>query len=404
MAKQALEGLKVVDFCWAVAGPIIGLYLAHHGATVIRIESMRRVDICRVTAPYKDNKPGINRSGTFPAFNSNKFGMALNLSHPKGIEVAKRLAAWSDIAGENFTPGVIERLGLSYDELKKVKPDIIMYSSSNLGQTGPEAAQPGYGHHLVSYSGFTHLTGWPDRMSTQPYGAYTDFVAPRFLVAAILAAVDYHRRTGKGQYLDLSQLETGIHFMAPVIMDYTVNKRVETRDGNRCPYAAPHGAYPCQGDDRWCAIGVFSDGEWNALCQVMGNPEWTKEATFATLLSRKENEEELNERLGEWTRNFTAEEVMEKLQAAGVPAGVVKNAADIQDDPQLAYRHYFWQLEHPEIGKHYCEAAGFTLSKTPTEIRMPAPLLGQHTESVCREMLGMSDEEFVDLFNQDVFE
>ena len=295
MAKQALEGLKVADFCWVLAGPLVGLYLAHHGATVVRIESMRRPDVTRPTPPYRDNKPGINRSGNWDSFNSNKF-------------------------------------------------------------------------------------------------------------ASLLAAVDYHRRTGKGQYLDISQLEAGIHFIAPVILDYTVNKRIETRDGNRCPYAASHGAYPCQGDDRWCAIGVFSDEEWNALCQVMGNPEWTKEANFATFLARKQNEDELNKRLGEWTRNFTAEEVMEELQAAGVPAGVVKNAANIQDDPQLAYRHYFWQLEHPEIGMHYYEAEAFTLSKTPTELRMPSPLLGQHTEYVCREMLGMSDEEFVDLFNQGVFE
>ena len=404
MAKQALEGLKVVDFCWAAAGPIVGLYLAHHGATVVRIESMRRFCLTRSSQPYKDNKPGINRSAFFTIYNSNKLGVSLNLSHPKGVEVAKRLVAWGDIAGENFTPGVMDRLGLGYGDLKKVKPDIIMFSSCNLGQTGPEATQPGLGAHLVGYAGFTHLTGWPDRPPVQPYAAYTDYLGPRFLVAALLAAVDYRRRTGKGQYLDLSQLEIGVHHIAPVIMDYTVNRRIETRDGNRYPYAAPHGAYPCQGNDRWCAIGVFNDEEWNALCQAMGNPEWTKEAKFATLLGRKENEEELNERLGEWTRSFTAEEVMEELQAAGVPAGVVKNAADILDDPQLAHRHYFWQLEHPEIGVHSCEAEGFTLSKTPTEIRMPAPLLGQHTEYVCREMLGMSDEEFIDLFNQGVFE
>jgi len=365
---------------------------------------MRRLDINRAAAPYKDNIPGINRSGVWAAYNSNKLGMSLNLSHPKGIEVAKRLVAWSDVVGENFVPGVMERWGLDYGELKKVKSDIIMYSSSNLGQTGPLASQPGYGGQLVAYAGISHLTGWPDRMSVDPYGAYTDFIAPRFLVAAVLAAVDYRRRTGKGQFLDLSQIEVGIHYIAPVILDYTVNKRIETRDGNRCPYAAPHGAYPCQGNDRWCAIGVFSDEEWNALCQVMGNLEWTKEARFATLLGRKENEEELNESLGEWTRGFTAEEVMEKLQAAGVPAGVVKNAADIQDDPQLAHRHYYWQLEHPEIGMHYYEGPGFALSKTPAEIRMPAPLLGQHTEYVCREILGMSDEEFVDLSNQGVFE
>jgi len=187
-------------------------------------------------------------------------------------------------------------------------------------------------------------------------------------------------------------------------MDYTVNERVETRAGNKCPYAAPHGAYPCQGDDRWCAIGVFNDEEWNALCRAMGNSDWTKGPEFATLLARKKNEEKLNERIGEWTRNFTAEELMEKLQAAGVAAGVVKNAADIQDDPQLAHRHYFWQLDHPEIGMHSYDGAGFILSKTPAEIKRPSPLMGQHTEYVCREILGMSDEEFVEFLSQGALE
>lgn len=404
MAKHAFEGLKLVDFCWVAAGPIVGLYLAHHGATVVRIESMRRPDIIRAVSPYKDNKPGINRSGNWDFFNSGKLGMSLDLSHPRGLEIAKRLVAWGDVVGENFAPGVINRLGLGYDELRKIKPDIIMYSSSNLGQTGPEARQPGYGVHLVSYSGFTYLTGWPDRVSTQPYGAYTDFIAPRFLLTAVLAAIDYRRRTGKGQYLDISQLEVGVHFIAPVTMDYMVNKRVQTRAGNKCPYAAPHQAYPCQGDDRWCAIGVFNDEEWNALCRVMGNPDWAEKPEFATLLARKRNEDELNERVGEWTRNFTAEELMERLQAVGVPAGVVKNAADVQDDPQLAHRHFFWQLEHPEIGMHNYEGPGFILSKTPTEIKSPSPLMGQHTEYVCREILGMSDEEFIDLLSQGVLE
>ncbi len=404
MTKKALEGLKVAEFSWVVAGAIVGLYLAQHGATVIRIESVHRPDTIRTIPPYKDNKPGINRAVVYTSVNSGKFGMSLNLSHPKGIEIAKRLVAWSDVVGENFAPGAMKRRGLDYEELRKIKPDIIMYSSSNLGQTGPEAARAGYGMHVVGYSGLSHITGWPDRVPAQPFMAYNDFLAPRFQVAAVLAAVDYRRRTGKGQYLDISQLEAGVHFMSPVALDYTVNKRIWTRDGNRCPYAAPHGAYPCQGDERWCAIGVFSDEEWDALCRVMGNPEWVGEAKFATLLGRKENEEELNERLGEWTKNFSAEEVMERLQAAGVSAGVVKNGADIQNDPQSAYRHYLWQLEHPEIGKQYYEAAGFTLSKTPTDIERPAPILGQHTEYVCREILGMSDTEFVDLFNQGVFE
>ncbi|MFC1954070.1 CaiB/BaiF CoA transferase family protein [Chloroflexota bacterium] len=405
MAKQALEGLKVVDFGWVIAGPQVGIYFAHHGATVIRVESMHRVDVTRTSMPYKDNKPGINRCGVFDFFNSNKLGMGLNLSHPRGVEVAKRLVAWGDVVGENFAPGVMRKLGLNYEELKKVRPDIIMYSSSNLGQTGPEAGQPGLGVQLVSYSGFTSLTGWPDRMPVQPYGVYTDFPAPRLTVAAVLAALEYRRRTGKGQYLDISQMEAGIHFLAPAVMDYAVNRRVQTRNGNRCDYAAPHGAYPCKGDDRWCAIAVFSDEEWAALRQVMGNPGWARAAKLATLRGRKKHEDELDERLAQWTKDSMAEEVMEKLQAASVPAGVVKNAADIQDDPQLAYRHYFWSIEHPEIGMHhYDSAGGCILSKTPEEVEMPSPLLGQHTEYICREILGMSDAEFIDLLTQGVFE
>lgn len=405
MAKQALEGLKVVEFCWAAAGPLVGRYLAQHGATVVRVESTKRLDIVRLTSPFTDNKPGVDRSGVFDQWNDSKFGMALDLNHPKGIDVAKRLVAWADMAGESFTPGVMNSLGLDYEVLKKVKPDIIMYSSSNLGQTGPEAKQPGFGLQLVAYSGFTHLTGWPDRMPSQPYGAYTDFIAPRFMVVALMAAVEYRNRTGKGQYIDVSQMETSLHFLAPEIMDYTVNNRVATRNGNKSPHAAPHNAYKCKGDDRWCAIAVFTDDEWDSLCKVMGNPEWTADPRFASLTDRKENEAELDERLSEWTKSFTPEHIMEKLQERGVPAGVLKTGADIQDDRQLNYRQHYIQLEHPEMGKRYYEAAtGFILSETPADICRPSPLLGQHTGYVCREILGMSDEEFDDLSSQGVFE
>ena len=404
MAEQAFAELKVVDFSWVLAGPLIGLYLAHHGATVIRVESMRRPDLIRTAAPYKDNKPGLNRSGQWDLGNSNKLGMGLDLTHPKGVEVAKRLVMWSDIVVENFAPGVIERLGLGYEELRKVKPDIIMASTSNMGQTGPEAKHPGLGTILVSYAGFTSLTGWPDRSAVKPYGAYTDFLAPRFQIVAILAAIEYRRRTGKGQYLETSQMETGMHFLSPAIMDCTINRRIQIRAGNKCPFAAPHGVYPCLGDDRWCAIAVFSDEHWDALCRSMGNPAWARGSIFATLLGRKRSEEELDNKIAEWTMNFDAEELMQRLQKDGVPAGLVENSADIQDDIQLAHRHYYWQLDHPEIGVHHYEGPAYILSETPAEIKMPSPLLGQHTELVCREILGMSDEEFLDLLNQGVFE
>lgn len=405
MGRQALEGLKVLDLSWVIAGPIVSLYLAHHGATVVRVESMKRPDPVRKTQPCKDNIPGVNRCVDFDAWNSNKLSMSLNLAHPKGREIAKRLVAWADVVGENFAPGVTERMGLTYADLKKVKPDIIMYSSSNLGQTGPEARQPGYGVMLAAYSGFTHLTGWPDRVSSQPHGAYNDFVAPRLLVSALLAAIEYRRRTGKGQHLDVSQLEAGIQFLLPVVLDYTVNGRIQTRQGNRSPCAAPHNAYRCQGDERWCAISIFTDGEWQGLRRVMGEPAWAQDARFTTFLGRKNNEDELDRRLSEWASAFTAEESMARLQAAGVPAGVVKNAADIQQDPQLTHRRYFTEVAHPEIGLHYYEGiTGSIMSRTPAEIRTPSPLLGQHTDYVAREILHMTEQEVVELREEGVLE
>lgn len=404
MAKQSLEGVKVLDFGVTGVGPLVPMCLAHHGATVIRIESRRRLDISRIMGPFKDNIPGPNRAYSHPRNNQNKLGMTLDLTNPKGKEIARRLVAWADIVSESYAAGVFDRLGLGYDDLRKIKPDIIVYNTSNLGRTGPEAGMIGYGPHLTAYLGLPYLTGWPDRLPSMPYFAYTDYLSPKFGITAVMAALDYRRRTGKGQHIDLSQMECAVHFMAPIIMDYTVNGRVQSRDGNKCPYAVPHSAYPCKGDDRWCAISVATDEEWNALCGVLGNPEWTKQAKFSTILGRKQNEDELNERLSRCTADFVAEELMELLQTANVPAGIVENGEDRQKDPQLAYRGFFRRLSHPEMGEVVCEGDGFILSKTPAEIKTPGPLLGEHTELICREILGMNDDEFIDLYNQGVFE
>lgn len=220
-----------------------------------------------------------------------------------------------------------------------------------------------------------------------------------------MAALDYRRRTGRGLYIDIAQYENAIHFLAPVILDYTVNHRIQGRVGNRCLYAAPHGPYRCKGDDKWCVITIFTDAEWLAFCEVIGNPEWTNQIKFSTLAGRKENEDELNQRIEEWTINHTAEEVTSKLQQAGVPAAPVRNVEDIVENcPQLKYRHYFWTLNHPEIGKHKYYRSGYILSETPAELNMPAPCLGEHTEYVCKELLGMSEDEYVDLLINDAFE
>ncbi|MDY7034201.1 MAG: CoA transferase [Thermodesulfobacteriota bacterium] len=404
MGKGAFEGIKVADFTWAGVGPLIVKYLADNGATAVRLESMKRPDWVRISGPYKDGKPGIDRSCYWAYLNPNRLSMALNLAHPKGREIAKQFISWADVVAENYTVGTMEKWGLGYEEVKKIKPDIIMLRTSNQGQTGPHATHPGFGIQLVGLVGFPQITGWPDREPSPMPVAYTDLIAPRFGAAALIAALDYREKTGKGQLLDLSQLEAALNFMTPVVLDYVVNGRESMRAGNQCPSAAPHGVYRCKGDDRWCAIAIFTDKEWKAFCTVLENPPWTQARQFSTFLSRKANEEELDKLIEEWTVNFTPEEVMERMQQKGVAAGVVKNAADIYQDPQLKMRNYLWELNHREMGPVTHMGQAFVLSRTPAEGRKAAPCLGEHTEYVCREILGMSDEEFVALYNEGVLE
>jgi len=402
--RSVLEGLKVLDFGWAWTGPLTAKTLCDYGAEVTKIEGRSRPDIHRVSAPpFKDNIPGVDRSGTFNQDNTGKLSIALNLAHPGAVQIVKRLVARTDVVIENYAGGVLTRMGLGYDELRKVKPDIIMLSSCMQGQTGPHSTHPGYGLHLTSLAGFSHIAGWPDREPAW-LSAYTDFPAPRFNVAILLAALDYRRRTGRGQYIDMSQFENAIHYLAPLILDYTVNGRVAIREGNRYAYAAPHNAYRCRGNDRWCAIAVFTDEEWQKFCQVIGNPAWTNSPRFMTLQSRKENEDELDRLIEEWTINHTAEEIMSMMQACGIGAGVLQTAEDLlEHDPQLRHRHLYWELEHPEIGKHRAPGPAFMLSKCPYEVRR-SPLLGEHNEYILREVLNLPDEEIAELVIEGVIE
>jgi crotonobetainyl-CoA:carnitine CoA-transferase CaiB-like acyl-CoA transferase len=401
---QPLEGLKVLDFCWVAVGPMTTGYLAEYGATVVRVESKRRPEVLRHAPPFSGNQEGLNRSGYYANYNANKFGFGLNMGLPQAREFVKRLVAWADLVTENFTPGTMEEWGLGYEELCQVKPDIILFSTSMLGRGGPYSRQPGFGPVLASLSGMTGLTGWPDRTPTNPYGAYTDFLVPRFAVPTILAALDYRRRTGRGQHLDFSQLETSLHFMAPLLLDYTINGRERGRMGNRHPAAAPHGAYPCQGEDCWCTIACETDAEWEALCRTMGHPTWTQEERFTTLLGRKANEDELDERIGQWTRGWEAPTLMQTLQQAGVPAGVVETCQDLFEDPQLQHRGHFVVLDHPEMGPHPVQRSEFRLSRAPGRFGSPAPLLGQHTVQVCQEILQMDEAEIAALLEAGVLE
>jgi benzylsuccinate CoA-transferase BbsF subunit len=402
--RKALQDIKIADFTWYVAGPFCTRYLADYGAQIIKVESAKVLDGVRPYPPYKDNIPGVNRGGYFHNYSSNKLGVTLNMRHPKGREIARKIIMWCDIVAESFSPGVMNSLGLGYDDLKKMKPEIIMISLSSKGQTGPQSRLPAVGLHLAALSGFINLTGWPDRDPALLYGAYTDSIAGRYGVAAVMAALAQRQRTGKGQYIDLAQSEAGLQFLIPPLLDYAANGRVLSRDGNRHPVAAPHGAYRCQGEDRWCAIAVFKEEEWPALCRVMGHPAWTGDPRFATLAERKKNEDELNGLVEQWTVNRTAEEVMTLLQKAGVSAGILEKAEDLHRDPQLAARHHFWTLRHEEIGDSTYDGMGSILSETPAELYKAAPVLGQDNLEVYTQILGLSEEEFIDLMQQGVFE
>ena len=394
MKKRLLEGIRVVDFTWHLTGPLTTKHLSDLGAEVIIVESRKRPGWER----------GAPRTSSTDQFCTCKLSVTLNTRDSRGLELVKRLIAKSDIVVENFAGGAMERMGLGYEVLKEIKPDIIMLSSSMQGQTGPHYNHPGSGHKLTALAGFSNILGWPDREPGY-IAAYTDFIAPRYNIIAIMAALEYRRRTGKGQYLDVSQYEAGIQFMAPLVLDYVVNKRVVGRMGNQCPYAAPHNAYRCQGEDRWCAIAVFTDEEWESFCKVIGNPALIDDPRFATLLARKENEEELDRLVNEWTVNHSAEEVMDMMQAAGVAAGVVETGEDLLDkDPQYKHRQTFREVEYPGIGKYRTQVgAHFLLSKYAYDIKR-APLLGEHNEYVLKELLGIPDDEFDKLVKEGVID
>ena len=404
MSQKALQGVKILDFSWVLAAPMCTKVLGMHGATVIKIESAHHPDILRQLGPMAGNIKGVNRSGAFSVYNNDKLSIALNLNKPKAMNVLRKLIAWCDIVVENFSPGNMEKRGLGWEELKKVNPDIIMLRVSLNGQTGPRARQPGFGGAFQSQVGFTELIGWPEREPVLIPVAFTDQVVPWYATIIALAALEYRDRTGKGLNVDIGQYESGLNFLIPAALDYTVNGRIWTRAGNRLPYACPHGVYRCQGDDRWVAIAVFSDSQWQAFTKTIGQPPWTTSPKFSAFQARKKNEDELDRLIEAWTANYTAEDVMRMMQKCGVPAGVVESNKDLHEDPQLSHRNHFIRLRHPEMGSCAYDSPSFRLSKTPAELKLPAPCLGEHTAYVCTEIIGMADEEFLELIAEGVFE
>lgn len=396
VAHSVFAGLKVADFTWAAAGPIITKCLADHGATVIRVESTTHPDSIRMGGPFKDGIPGLNRSGFFADFNTNKNSIALDMSTELGRQIARRLVAWSDVVAESYTPGVMGRFGLDFTTLHAEQPDLVMLSTCMQGQSGPYRDYAGYGGQGAAIAGLHYVTGWPDSVPAGPKGAYTDSITPRFGIAALVAALGHRDRTGVGQHIDLSQIEASLQLLAPEFLDFQVSGRVASPMGNRSTVYAPHGVYPCLGDDRWIAIAVEGYDQFRALAEVVGSPAWVTQEDLRTSGGRRARHDELDDAIAAWTSGQDRFAAMHVLQRAGVPAGVVQRPSELLVDPQLEFNGHFWPLDHPELGTCFYNGPSFRLSRTPAVLRTSAPLLGQDTRRVLSELLGFSHAEIDD--------
>jgi crotonobetainyl-CoA:carnitine CoA-transferase CaiB-like acyl-CoA transferase len=395
--RLPLDGVKILDFMWALAGPLATRTLADYGATVVRIESTRRIDVCRTLTPYLDDEIDAENASVFHTTNAGKRMLTLDPTRPGGRQVVLDLVRWADVVAESFTPKGMKGLGLDYETLRRVKPDLIMLSTCLMGQTGPTARFAGFGNLAAALSGFYELAGWPDRAPAGPFGAYTDYIAPRYNAVAILAALEHRRRTDEGQHIDLSQAEASLHFLAPALLDYFVNGEVASRDGNRDREMAPHGVYPCAGDDRWVAIAVRDERDWRALCTAMETPELAEDPGLASAAARLARCDELDARLCAWTRARPMGEVEALLQARGIPASAVQNSPECVRDPQLRLRGHFVSIPHAGKGQAVVEGSRFRLSRTPARIEAPAPSYGLDNQWVLGDLLGYDDERITEL-------
>ena len=397
--RLPLNGLLIADFCWIGAGSYTTKILGDLGADVIKIESSTRLDSLRLAGPYKDGKPGINRSGYFADRNTSKRGITLDMKHPRAFEVILKLIMKSDIVANNFAAGVMEKFGLGAADVLNTKPDIIYLAMSMQGSQGPQRDFRGTGSSIAALTGIQELSGLPGRVPAGTGTNYPDHLPnPCHAAFAVLAALRHRRRTGQGQYIDFAQTEPMLSLLGPTFLDLTVNGRLQTRRGNDHPWAAPHGVYPCAGDDRWIAVTAMTDAQFAALAEVLSQPGWAKDARWATLPERHRSREALDRLVAAETAMLDAQELMRRLQAAGVPAGAVQDARDVtQTDPQLAHRGHWVRMPHAEMGSSIYNNLPFRFTRTQVRPTRPAPLLGEHTRVVLGDLLGYAESEIDEL-------
>ena len=402
MSGLALEGVRVADFCWLWAGAYATGLLALLGAEVIKIESMARVDPSRhMTLTIGKSFEGVDNSPVFNSINLNKLSVRLNLKNPRAVDLAKKIVGISDVASENMRPGAMERIGLGYEAMKEVRPDIVMLSSSAFGEEGPFRRYGGYAPSFAAYSGLTHLTGYADA-PPNPMTGSVDLASAATAAFAVVAALNHRQQTGQGQHIDLSSVESLAVFTGDALMDYAMNGRVQSRNGNHDRIMAPHNCYRCRGDDKWVSIVVATDEEWHALCNAAGHPEWSADERFSDAYDRWRNRDELDRIVASWTIERTHYEVTEVLQAAGVAAMPSFSNEEIFSDPHFRERGLAAEVEHPTMGKQMVMGAPWRMSETPAEVKKASPLIGEHDEYVFGELLGMSTGEISRLTDEEV--
>jgi len=393
-AALPMAGIRVLDFSWGGAGPFATKALADYGAEVIKVETSTHYDFPRTMAPYANKEKGINRSAYFSNRNSSKLGVTLNLKSKDAVAIVKRLVPSCDLVVNNFRAGVLERAGLGYQDVAELRPDVIYVSMPLQGSGGPQANYSGVGHTLNVLAGIYGMTAYDDGSVAGPGTNFPDHsVNPGHALVAIMAALVHRKRTGRGQYIEVSQLESTLNLLGPSILAYSLNRANPASEGNTSPEAAPYGVFPCA-DGEWIAISVSDDSQWQALAAMAGGEAWARDARFAGQAGRQAASAELAPLVAGWTKTRDAFELMRALQGKGVPAGVVQNAKHLVDaDPQLAHRGHFVTLEHSEMGPTVYNNAPYRLSRTPGQPRRAAPLLGQHNNIVFNGMLGISEDD-----------
>lgn len=402
-SREPLEGIRVADFTWVWAGPYCAMHLAHLGAEVIKIESQARVDITRRLPIYpKGMKGGLNRSGLFNQWSLGKKSLLLNFTKPEAVALAKELIKKCDVVVDNFATGVMEDLGFSYEELKKINPDIIVASISGYGHSGPQKNYMGYGPAMAPLSGMSTLTGYADGSPQEIGLSLGDPNAGINAAVAICAALASRKRTGGGQYIDVSLWDAMTAVVGEGWMEYTMNGVESPRVGNRDPWMAPHDCYRCAGEDEWVSIVCGSDEEWQALCRTIGQPQLATDARFRTARDRKANENALDQILTEWTTSRDKWDVTRALQAAGVAAFPSMSSKDLAEDEHLNARRFFAKLPHAEIGERLHTGIPWLLTNAPNGVRSSAPLLGEHTDAIMRDVMGYTDGQIAKLKEEKV--